>query len=135
MTYNSIYFAVMIGFGGFVGTLSRYSISLLSQKYFFFNFPLGTFLSNLIGCFIIGIISSIAEQGEILSPEMRIILTTGFCGGFTTMSSMIYEIAQFFRQEEYLHGFLYVLLSITVSFLAFLFGFLIIKLIYRSGGF
>ncbi|HRU02099.1 MAG TPA: CrcB family protein, partial [Victivallales bacterium] len=99
MNYNSFLIPIAIGLAGFVGTLFRYGLSLAYQKYSL-TLPIGTLFANIAGCFIIGFISAIAEQGEILSPEMRIILATGFCGGFTTMSSMIYETTQFLRDGE-----------------------------------
>jgi CrcB protein len=85
-----------VGVGGFAGAILRYSISLGLQQYSIV-LPYGTLLANFLGCLVIGTIVQIAETTDILSPEARLFLATGFCGGLTTLSSMIFEFAQLLR--------------------------------------
>lgn len=118
---------VYVGVGGLAGAVLRYLTSLGLQKYSFI-FPYGTLLSNLAGCFIIGVIAQLAENTEILSPEARLLLATGFCGGFTTLSSMMFELTQFLRDGELFYGSVYFLATFMGGFLCFLGGVLAVKL-------
>ncbi|MEE4379747.1 MAG: CrcB family protein [Candidatus Competibacteraceae bacterium] len=127
---TSFWSFIYVGIGGMAGALMRYSTSLGLQKYSLF-FPFGTLLSNWAGCFIIGIIAQLAENTEILSPEARLLLATGFCGGFTTLSSMIFEMAQFARDGEVFYGSLYFLATFLGAFLSFYAGMLIIRLLFK----
>ena len=127
-------FAFIVGLGGFAGSIARYGLSLAFQKYSVVM-PLGTIGANILGCFIIGIIVHFSSGAGALSPEMRLLLATGFCGGFTTMSSFVYESAQMLKSNEIYYAALYFLITITGSFLAFFLGLLVAHLIFnRSGG-
>ena len=127
-------FALIVGFGGFVGSIARYGLSLAFQKYSIVM-PMGTIGANIIGCFMIGIITHLSAGSGALSPEMRLLLATGFCGGFTTMSSFVYESAQMIKSNELYYAALYFLITIAGSFIAFFLGLLITHLIFnRSGG-
>ncbi len=72
---------LLVGFGGGIGSIARF----LCQKYIYalypHTFPTGTFLVNILGCFLIGLFYGLAEKGNLMTPEWRILLTTGFCGG------------------------------------------------------
>ena len=92
---------VLVGMGGFAGSVLRYLLALLLQRQAFV-LPVGTLAANLAGCFILGGVVQLAAPMLALSPEVRLLLATGFCGGFTTMSSMVYETAQFLREGEQL---------------------------------
>jgi CrcB protein len=70
---------LLVGTGGFVGSISRYLVSQLMQKTFETTFPLGTLVVNIVGSFLIGIIYALSEQSEILSAEWRVFLAVGFC--------------------------------------------------------
>lgn len=74
---------LLIGAGGFIGSISRYLLSRFVEVRIFTSFPLGTFAVNVIGCFIIGILYGLIIKGS-TTPEIRFLLVTGFCGGFTT---------------------------------------------------
>ncbi|MFZ2658359.1 MAG: fluoride efflux transporter CrcB [Victivallales bacterium] len=128
-----ILFSLYVGAGGLIGAVTRYLCTLFFLKYSF-SFPAGTFLSNIVGCLVIGIIIQIATGSELLSPETRLFLATGFCGGLTTMSSFIYETSQFISDGEYFHASSYFFLTLTISFAAFVSGCIIVKLIMRYGG-
>lgn len=90
--------------------------------------------ANLLGCFLIGVIAAAGERTEALSPGARLFLATGFCGGFTTMSSMMYESAQMLRSGEYLHGGLYVGVTLAGSMLAFFAGAALVRVLIMSAG-
>lgn len=91
---------LVVGAGGFVGSALRYLLTLLLQKQSI-SFPLGTLWANLLGCLAIGVITRLAATTEAISPTTRLLLATGLCGGFTTMSSFVYELMQLVREHDY----------------------------------
>ncbi|HPF99874.1 MAG TPA: fluoride efflux transporter CrcB [Kiritimatiellia bacterium] len=124
--------SLMVGAGGFVGSVARYLLSVALQSYSFV-FPAGTLLANVAGCFLIGVLSQITLSGS-LSPGTRLALGVGFCGGFTTASSFVYETAQFLREGEYFHGGSYVVGTLAASFISFYAGVLLVKVVTKSAG-
>ena len=120
---------ILVGAGSCVGGISRYLTQQFIQKHYLSSIPLGTLCVNISGCFIIGIIYALANKGDILSPEMRLLLATGFCGGYTTFSSFAYENISLLQDGEFFYTSLYVLLSVLIGFVAVYTGILLIKLI------
>lgn len=78
---------LIAGLGGFCGTCARYLIGLLVRRYHAAPFPLGTFIVNVVGCFLIGVFYGLAERHGAWRGDLLLLLATGFCGGFTTFSS------------------------------------------------
>ena len=97
---------IVVGVGGAAGSLLRYGFALILQRWAV-TIPYGTLAANLIGCFVIGIISEAAARTGAITPNTRLLLATGFCGGLTTMSSFIYESGKFAQESEWWLGFLY----------------------------
>lgn len=107
---------LLIGAGGFFGSIARYLGSLYGNRlYPEINFPIGTFLVNIIGCFLIGFIYGLSEKNGWLTSEIRLFLATGFCGGFTTFSTFSFESLDLLQSGAYFYFFLYILLSIIVG--------------------
>ena len=77
-------------------------------------FPMGTFLINILGCILIGVVYSLSQKFE-LNQEWRLFLTTGLLGGFTTFSAFSIETIDLLRNQHFLTAFLYVSLSISVG--------------------
>ena len=113
---------VYVGLGSMLGGVSRYGMTLVTQNYSAFSIPYGTLISNLAGCLIIGLIAGFSGKTELLSTEMRLLLATGFCGGFTTMSSFVYELGQFVQDKEYFYASTYFSATLAGAGLAFLLG-------------
>ena len=88
---NAIPF-LCVAVGGAAGSVARYATSLALHRWSG-AFPIGTLAANLGGCRVIGILAALAERGGILGPQTRTLLMTGFCGGFTTLSTFQYELA------------------------------------------
>jgi fluoride exporter len=122
---------LLVGVGSLVGGVSRYGLTLLTQNVSAFSLPYGTLLSNLAGCLVIGLIAGFSGKTELLSTEMRLLLATGFCGGFTTLSSFIYELGQFVQDKEYFYASGYFAATLVGAALAFLLGLLISASILR----
>lgn len=89
---------LLVGVGGFVGAVLRYAAGLATSGWSV-SLPVGTLVSNLAGCLAIGVVARLAA-GDFLSSEARLFLATGLCGGFTTMSSFIFELARMTRDGE-----------------------------------
>jgi CrcB protein len=123
----SIRILLIIGTGGFLGTIARYLTQQGISKILPILFPYGTLTVNIAGCFLIGIIYALADRGNALSPEWRIFLTTGFCGGYTTFSTFSYESYNLIRDEQYLYLSLYIGLSVILGIMATLLGIILIK--------
>src|SRR5580693_2390139 len=93
---------LLVGFGGALGSIGRYLAQQLAARYILSTFPYGTFAVNILGCFVIGLIYGISARTGWLSPEWRIFLATGLCGGFTTFSTFSYESVMLMNDGEYL---------------------------------
>ncbi len=119
---------LIIGTGGFLGTVSRYVTNLMIHKFYATSFPLGTFVINVMGCFLIGIFYGLSERGNIMSGEWRMFLTVGFCGGFTTFSAFANDNLILLGDREYFYFALYTGLSVMLGLLATYMGNLLTKL-------
>ena len=110
--------------GGILGTLARYFVSGVVYRVAGTTFPYGTFVVNLLGCFIIGFIVSLVEQEALLDNNLKLLLMAGFCGAFTTFSAFIFEADNLIKNGEFLKAAGYVFGSLILGFI-----------LYRSGAF
>ncbi len=120
---------MVVGLGGFIGSVSRYFISVYFQQDIPSVFPWGTFIVNITGCLLIGIVYGISERGEVLSPEIRLFLTVGICGGFTTFSTFSNDALMLIRQQEWFRFALYASLSLFAGLVAVYLGRLVPNII------
>lgn len=105
--------------GGGAGSVFRFLISGYTQKWWVYNsFPMGTFLVNLLGCFLIGIFSTSFLKND----SLRFFLIAGFCGGFTTFSALSAESFSLWQSGNYTILLLYILLSILAGIVAVMLG-------------
>lgn len=118
---------LLVGVGGLVGSIARYLVAVFFAGQFSSVFPFATLTVNVIGCFLIGILFALSDRGNILSPEWRILLTTGFCGGFTTFSTFSYESLRLMQDGEYFYLAAYVLISVIVGLAATFVGITLIR--------
>jgi CrcB protein len=100
---------VLIGLGGFIGSVLRYGMSGVVQSLAGGAlFPVGTLVVNLTGCFVIGFLSQLADAREVFTPESRAFVFVGILGGFTTFSTFGNESINLFRGGENIYAFVYV---------------------------
>lgn len=114
---------LLIGTGGFLGSIARYLISQLNLTVSFHSIPVGTLTVNVAGSFLIGFLTGIAEKSMILTPEWRLFLMVGLCGGFTTFSAFANENLMLIHNGQGLAVLLYTGLSIFLGFLAVYLGY------------
>lgn len=127
MEQSKFFTLILIGVFGAVGCISRYLISSGLNTWLGKAFPYGTLAVNIIGSFIIGIIFEIALRGSVMSPTMRLALTTGFLGGLTTFSSFSFETVELFLNGKYLIGVLNITGSLLLCFLSTYLGISLVR--------
>lgn len=104
-----------VGIGGFIGASLRYGLSEGSAKIFGSNFPYGTLLVNVIGGFLIGLIMEFSTTTKMISPELKLLLTTGVLGGLTTFSTFSHETMSLFNNGKYGIAALNICLNLFLS--------------------
>ena len=110
---------------GALGTLSRYALGGLAQRINGTSFPYGTLVINVLGCFVIGLIMQIALSTDLISPTLRIGLTIGFLGAFTTFSTFSYETVKFLEDGAWAPAALNIASNVGIGLLATLCGMLL----------
>ncbi|HEX2396365.1 MAG TPA: fluoride efflux transporter CrcB [Bacteroidales bacterium] len=116
---------LLVGFGGFIGSVGRYFISRLNLNYDILSIPIGTLTVNVLGSFIIGFLTGIATKSELLTMEWRLFLMVGICGGFTTFSSFTNENLMLLHNGQYLSVLIYTSLSVILGFAAVYLGYIL----------
>jgi len=107
---------VLVGTGGFLGSVSRYLMSGLAHRIAGqANFPVGTLTVNVLGCLAIGLLSGLAESRQLFSPELRLLIFIGFLGGFTTFSTFGYEIVSFARDGQLMASLVNLMLHLVLG--------------------
>jgi len=119
---------VIVFLGGGAGSVSRYFLSVYISTLWNGNFPPGTVFINLVGCFLIGFLGGFSEKLGI-DPNLRLLLQTGFLGGFTTFSSFGLETFQLVRKGELVLASTNLLVSNLVGVLLVFGGFYLAKLL------
>lgn len=120
---------LLIGAGGFIGSVARFLVSRLNTRIDWFSVPLGTLTVNVVGSLLIGLLIGISEKSPILTLEWRMFLMVGLCGGFTTFSSFTGENLILLRNGQILPLLLYTGLSILLGFTAVYLGYMSSKLL------
>jgi len=110
--------------GSATGGAARYLLSGVIHRIAGAGFPYGTLVVNLIGCFLVGFLSSIAEEKWVLSEDMKLLLVIGFCGAFTTFSALIVETTHLVKTGEELKALFNVLASVVLGLAIFRLGIL-----------
>ncbi len=114
---------LLVGFGGFIGSVARYLVSKLNISIDFYSIPIGTLTVNVLGSLIIGFLAGIATKSPILTADLRLLLMVGLCGGFTTFSSFTNENLTLLHNGQLLQVFLYTALSVVLGFGAVFLGY------------
>jgi len=106
---------ILVGIGGGIGSMLRFLVSVLTSRFAQGAFPLPTLLVNLSGCFLIGILVGVFSQPTYASSNMRFLLITGFCGGYTTFSTFARENLLLIENQQIAAAIGYTLLSVVLG--------------------
>ena len=107
-----------VALGSAVGGVARFALATLIQQRVGPNFPVGTLLINISGSFLLGLIFRYALGTDAISLEVRALLTTGFCGGYTTFSTFSYDAMMLLEEGQSARATTYVVLSVVLSLAA-----------------
>ena len=108
-------------------SLARYGVTLGMQRAAGTDLPIGTLTVNILGSFIVGLLMTLSLERDLIGNELRILLTVGFCGGFTTMSAFSYETLALFRYEGAALAFANVGLTLVACLIAVWLGHLLAR--------
>ena len=109
---------LLVGTGGFAGSISRFLLATYIDKQLNSIFPYGTLTVNILGCLILGIIYGLAEKYQIMTAEIRFMLATGFCGSFTTFSSFSYANHLMLQNQQWSQLMTYIIGSVVIGLIA-----------------
>ncbi|WP_298472796.1 fluoride efflux transporter CrcB [uncultured Maribacter sp.] len=118
---------LLVFLGGGLGSVLRYYISKTFNS-FFHNIFLGTFIVNIIGCLVIGFVLGLSFKNNLLTQNQTLLLTTGFCGGFTTFSTFAFEGHSVLKTGDFLYFTIYTILSIIIGIASIALGLWLSKL-------
>lgn len=113
---------LLVGVGGFAGACARFLVSRSLVAVPAAGFPLGTFVVNVVGCFIIGLLAGLLERSHLMTADRALLLITGFCGSFTTFSTFTSELVGLTDRGHWLTAILYVTLSLAAGIALLLAG-------------
>jgi CrcB protein len=119
---------LLVGFGGFIGSIARFLVSRLNITWHVLSIPMGTLTVNIVGSFIIGILVGLSSRTELITSDMRLFLMVGICGGFTTFSSFTNENLMLMQNGQFLTAFIYIASSLLLGFAAVYLGYVITNL-------
>jgi CrcB protein len=116
---------LLVGLGGFAGSVARYLVSKLNVTWQVHAIPMGTLTVNILGSLLIGFLVGLSAKSNLISNELRLLLMVGFCGGFTTFSSFTNENLILMQNGQFLTVILYTALSVLLGFLAVYLGYIL----------
>ena len=117
---------LLVFFGGGIGSVLRYLIGKWLNNSSD-GIPYGTFMANILGSLLIGVILGLASKNNSLTQNQTLLLATGFCGGFTTFSTFAYENHVFLKSGDFTSFALYTIGSFVIGFLAVFLGIFLVK--------
>jgi len=109
---------LIIGVGGFIGAIARFAVAAWIGQRWGRDFPLGTFVINVSGSFLIGLLMCLLTDRIMANPQWRLFLVVGFLGAYTTFSTFEYETGSLIRDSEWLLAMINVFGSVMAGFIA-----------------
>lgn len=127
---EKLFLVLIVGLGGFIGASLRYIISLNAVNLFGGNFPYGTFIVNVVGAFLIGLIMELSLDSTIISTNAKLFLTTGIMGGLTTFSTFSFETLGMISSGNIIMALVNISLNLFLGIIAVALGQLTARFIF-----
>lgn len=118
---------LFVGLGGAAGSMLRYLTSVVTLKYYSASFPLATLVVNVVGCFFAGLIFGSITQETADAQNLKVLLLTGFCGGFTTFSAFALENVRLMNSGNLSTAIVYTVVSLVAGLLAAWLGLSVVR--------
>jgi len=120
---------LLVGTGGFIGSVMRYLLQVFGENRMLSTFPLGTMIANIAGSFLIGIVFALAEK-QIMSADWRLFLSVGICGGFTTFSAFAFNNFNMIKEHTWNQLLLNVGGNLILGVFAVYLGIILVKSVF-----
>ena len=129
---------LFVAFGGALGAIARFALNVFLQRDV--EFPWGTLSANLIGCFVMGILAQLIastawfNDAGFIPDQYRLLFAVGFCGSFTTLSTLVLELNTMIQKNELFYSFSYLFSTLVGGFAFFYVGIVITRALMQSPG-
>lgn len=126
-----LYSYLFVALGGALGAMARFGLNVFLQRDV--EFPWGTLSANLIGCFVMGLVAQLIastawfNDAGIIPDQYRLLFAVGFCGSFTTLSSMVLELNTMIQKNELFYSFSYLVGTLVGGFACFYIGIILMR--------
>ena len=130
---------LIVGIGGAAGAMARFGLTMAMLRHST-AIPFGTLLSNLLGCFVMGIVMQMLARiqwfadGGVITDHNRLLFAVGFCGAFTTLSALVLEISTMMQRDDLLAAFAYLVITLSGGFASFYAGAALLKFLTQAQG-
>lgn len=129
--HTVLYSYLFVALGGAFGAMARFALNVFFQRDV--DFPWGTLGANLIGCFVMGILAQLIahsawfNEAGIIPDQYRLLFAVGFCGSFTTLSTLVLELNTMIQKNELFYSFSYLVSTLVGGFACFYLGIVIMR--------
>jgi CrcB protein len=120
---------LIVGTGGFIGSVMRYLLQVFVENKLLSTFPLATMIANIAGSFIIGVVFALAEK-SLMNSDWRIFMSVGICGGFTTFSAFAFNNFNMIKEHTWNQLFLNIGGTMILGILAVYLGIILVREIF-----
>jgi CrcB protein len=130
-----LYSYLFVAFGGAIGAMARFGLNVFLQRDV--EFPWGTLTANLLGCLVMGVIAQLISStawfndAGIIPDQYRLLFAVGFCGSFTTLSSLVLEINTMLQKNEIFYSFSYFVGTMVGGFACFYIGIMCVRMLLQ----
>jgi CrcB protein len=131
-----LYSYLFVAAGGAIGAVARFGLNVFLQRDV--EFPWGTLTANLVGCLVMGIIAQLISgtawfnEAGIIPDQYRLLFAVGFCGSFTTLSSMVLELNTMLQKNEIFYSFSYLVGTLIGGFACFYIGIICVRMLMQT---
>lgn len=132
----ALYSYLFVALGGAIGAIARFALNVFMQRDA--DFPWGTLTANLLGCLAMGVVAQLIagtnwfNDAGIIPDQYRLLFAVGFCGSFTTLSSLVLELNTMLQKNEMFYSFTYFVGTMIGGFACFYVGILCVRLLMQT---